>query len=116
MFGLCESFVYTDEELPILFPEYREDVTLSSTESERWAWLSELAVCSELVPNLESIEIEESTGGFRTIKYSGFDWDLPEELKRVFETRGVDLRAWLRKPASPDPYVYRDARVQERDT
>ena len=81
-FEVGQAFLYTNDELPMLFPGDVNGATLSAIGSERWAWLLELGEHSAQFLGLERIEIEESMKGWRTVSYHGFWWDLPYQLRR----------------------------------
>ena len=70
--------------------------------AEKYTWLTELALHKNRYPGLAHVTISEDTEIFyevgRQEPWTPHQWDLPLQLRAAYDTAGIRLEVFLRKP------------------
>lgn len=64
--------------------------------ADKYFWLEEIALHKDRYPNLASVTIKESECEWH--EFGKHQWDLPSQLREVFEAAGIELKVTLRVP------------------
>ena len=103
-FDFLQGFLYTLTEIPSLFHGETNVVkVLSSIDSKRYSWLTELVARALSVPKLRYLLIKERVKGSHSIAFASTLWEPPAILKIQFESAGWKVMASVRLPMDDCP-------------